>query len=69
MVSYAVFPSLAGRTVFITGGASGIGESLVEAFVHQKSRVEFIDLDSDAVQGLQRRLEKEGFPKPLVRAM
>ena len=36
MVSYAVFPSLAGRTVFITGGASEIGGSLVEAFVHQE---------------------------------
>lgn len=48
MGSFAVFPSLAGRTVFITGGASGIGESLVEAFVHQDSMVAFIDLDFDA---------------------
>ena len=64
MGSYAVYPSLAGRTVFITGGASGIGESLVEEFVHQESKVAFIDIDSDAAQVLQRRLEKEGFPKP-----
>ena len=39
MGSFAVYPSLSGRNVFITGGASGIGESLVEAFVRQQARV------------------------------
>ena len=64
MGGFANYPSLEDRTVFITGGASGIGESLVEAFVRQKSRVAFIDLDFDASQALQKRLEDEGLQKP-----
>ena len=64
MGGFANYPSLEDRTVFITGGASGIGESLVEAFVLQKSRVAFIDLDFDASQALQKRLEDEGLQKP-----
>ena len=64
MGGFANYPSLVGRTVFITGGASGIGESLVEAFVRQKSRVAFIDLDFDASHALQKRLEDEGLQKP-----
>ena len=64
MGGFANYPSLEDRSVFITGGASGIGESLVEAFVRQKSRVAFIDLDFDASQALQKRLEDEGLQKP-----
>ncbi len=40
----ARYPSLAGKSVFITGGASGIGEALVRAFARQGSKVSFIDL-------------------------
>ena len=64
MGGFANYPSLEDRTVFITGGALGIGESLVEAFVRQKSRVAFIDMDFDASQALQKRLEDEGLQKP-----
>ena len=38
----AVYPSLANRVTFITGGASGIGESLVEHFCAQGAKVTFV---------------------------
>lgn len=43
--AFAVYPSLSGRPVVITGGASGIGRALVEAFVAQGARVAFLDID------------------------
>jgi NAD(P)-dependent dehydrogenase (short-subunit alcohol dehydrogenase family) len=42
---FARYPSLAGRVVLITGGASGIGASMVEHFCRQGSRVAFLDFD------------------------
>ena len=48
MPAYAIYPSLVDRTVFITGGATGIGASLVEQFVAQGSRVGFVDIDAAA---------------------
>jgi len=52
----AHYPSLHDRTVLITGGASGIGASLVEAFVAQGARVGFIDIDVAAADALVRAL-------------
>jgi NAD(P)-dependent dehydrogenase (short-subunit alcohol dehydrogenase family) len=43
---YATYPSLVDRGVFITGGAAGIGSSLVEQFARQGSKVAFVDLDA-----------------------
>ena len=37
--AYATYPSLLDRSVFITGGADGIGRALVEQFARQGSRV------------------------------
>lgn len=48
----AVYPSLAGRTVFITGGGSGIGASLTRAFARQKANVAFVDIARDASRRL-----------------
>jgi NAD(P)-dependent dehydrogenase (short-subunit alcohol dehydrogenase family) len=42
--AYATYPSLAGKTVLVSGGGSGIGEAVVRAFAGQKSKVGFIDI-------------------------
>ena len=56
MSDFATYPSLRGRTVFVTGGASGIGASFVEHFHDQGSRVGFVDLDEAAGRELADRL-------------
>ena len=39
------YPSVDGKVVFVTGGASGIGAEIVRAFVAQGAKVGFVDLD------------------------
>ena len=51
---FATYPSLDGRTVFITGGASGIGATLVVHFHAQGCKVAFVDLDEGAGQEIAR---------------
>ena len=43
-MAQTVFPDLAGRSVFVTGGASGIGAAITEGFAAQGARVAFPDL-------------------------
>ena len=52
MPAFATYPTLATKTVFITGGATGIGASLVSHFAAQGARVGFIDIDDDAAAAL-----------------
>ncbi|MEC8139081.1 MAG: SDR family NAD(P)-dependent oxidoreductase, partial [Pseudomonadota bacterium] len=42
-----VYPSLAGKSVFITGGASGIGEVMVTRFCEQGAKVTFVDIATE----------------------
>jgi NAD(P)-dependent dehydrogenase (short-subunit alcohol dehydrogenase family) len=60
----AHYPSLADRSVFITGGGSGIGASLVEHFARQGARVCFVDIAEDPSQALVQRLKNEGATAP-----
>ncbi len=64
---FARYPSLEGRPVLITGGASGIGASLVEHFSAQGARVGFVDLAEAAGVALAERLEAEGHRRPAFR--
>ena len=64
-MTFASYPSLAGRTVFITGGASGIGADIVRAFVGQGSRVAFCDIQAETGQALVRDLTDAGGQAPL----
>lgn len=53
---FATYPSLRDRVVLITGGADGIGASLVEAFVLRSSKVVFLDISDDKSAALVDRL-------------
>ncbi|MBL7325747.1 3-oxoacyl-ACP reductase, partial [Escherichia coli] len=41
----ALYPSLKGKRVLVTGGGSGIGAGMVEGFVRQGCDVTFFDID------------------------
>ena len=53
---FAVYPSLRGRAVLVTGGATGIGASIVEHFARQGGRVAFLDVQDEEARGLVERL-------------
>jgi len=57
-------PDFADRGILITGGGSGIGASLVEAFVAAGANVAFIDIDEKASHGLVERLSSKDGKKP-----
>jgi NAD(P)-dependent dehydrogenase (short-subunit alcohol dehydrogenase family) len=54
-----------GRTAIVTGGASGIGEAIVRAFVHDGLRVAILDLQGDAARALSVELGGEAFCLPI----
>jgi NAD(P)-dependent dehydrogenase (short-subunit alcohol dehydrogenase family) len=51
----AVYPSLQGKRVLVTGGGSGIGAGLVEGFASQGCDVVFIDINGPDSEELAKR--------------
>ena len=63
--AFATYPSLRDRIIVVTGGASGIGEAIVEAFALQHARVAFLDIQDDAAEKLLQRLAAAEATLPL----
>lgn len=61
-MSQNVYPSLRGKRVVVTGGGSGIGAAITEAFARQGARVAFIDIADDESRELESKLEKTASP-------
>lgn len=65
MPPFASYPSLSGRTVFVSGGGSGIGASIVEHFAAQGARVGFVDIDEASSTALVETIRSAGHAAPL----
>ena len=59
------FPDLKGKTVYITGGGSGIGAYFTAAFALQRANVGFISLDRETAQKLCDQVELKTGLRPL----
>ncbi len=57
----ATYSDLAGKTVLVTGGGTGIGEAIVRRFAEQKSKVAFIDIAREPSEKLAAELAGRGF--------
>ncbi len=66
--SLATFPSLRGRRIFITGGGTGIGAAMVEAFAQQGAQVAFVDVAQAESSALVQKIADAGHAKPWWRA-
>ena len=63
----ATYPSLRGRRVFVTGGGTGIGASIVAAFAEQGARVAFVDVAEAPSRELVAQVAAAGHPAPWFR--
>ncbi|MGI8456783.1 MAG: SDR family NAD(P)-dependent oxidoreductase [Propionibacteriaceae bacterium] len=58
--AFATYPSLRGRTAFVSGGSSGLGAEFVSQLAGQGARVAFVDVDVDRGRALERALRDAG---------
>lgn len=59
-MTFAKYPSLAGRTVFVSGGASGIGAEIVRAFASNHAKTAFVDIQRQAGEALAEEISGAG---------
>ena len=59
-MSFARYPSLIDKVVFITGGGSGIGAAMVEAFAAQEANVAFVDIPRRRQRSSWRKSARRG---------
>lgn len=64
-MTFTEYKSLADRVVVITGGASGIGEIFVRAFVANGARVALLDVQEEAAAALVADLRDTARHRPL----
>jgi NAD(P)-dependent dehydrogenase (short-subunit alcohol dehydrogenase family) len=64
MAGWARYGSLEGRSVFVSGGGSGIGASIVEHFCAQGSKVGFCDIDTAASTALVEAIVARRHARP-----
>lgn len=57
---HAIYPDLKGKSVLISGGASGIGEFMVRAFAAQGAKVAFVDRAQSQGERLAALLSSKG---------
>jgi D-xylose 1-dehydrogenase len=62
---FASYPSLRHRVIIVTGGATGIGEAIVEAFAMQNAQVAFLDIQAEAAEQVTKRLSSGGATAPV----
>ena len=58
------YSDLKNKRVFITGGGSGIGASIVEHFCEQGSEVYFVDINLKETKKLLNKIKKNKFRTP-----
>ena len=59
-MTFATYPSLAGRVVFVSGGATGIGAEVVRAFARNHAKVSFVDLQAEAGAAMAKEIAEMG---------
>ncbi|MES3020269.1 MAG: SDR family oxidoreductase [Pseudomonadota bacterium] len=66
-LTYANYPCLENKRVVITGGGSGIGATIVEAFALQGAQVSFIDIADQSGRELEAQLSAMRHPAVFYR--
>lgn len=66
-MSSAIYPSLKGKRVVITGGGSGIGAGLTAGFVRQGAEVIFVDIVDEDSKALVEQLTPNAAIVPVYR--